>query len=74
VSNPNGFPVPIDAGYYLKIFGTGMRFASTPMTVNIGGVEVTPSFFGPEGFFCFFAFESAQSDALRPQSLGRGGK
>lgn len=70
VSNPNGFPVPINAGYYLKIFGTGMRFASTPMTVNIGGVEVTPSFFGPEGFH-----EGLDQVNLQiPQSLAGSGK
>jgi uncharacterized protein (TIGR03437 family) len=70
VSNPHGFPVPIDAGYYLKIFGTGMRFASTEMTVNIGGVEVTPSFFGPGGFYQGLDHVNLQI----PQSLAGSGE
>jgi uncharacterized protein (TIGR03437 family) len=70
ISNPDGSPIPIDAGYFLKIFGTGMRFASTEMTINIGGMDVTPSFFGAEGFYQGLEHVNLQI----PQSLAGSGE
>jgi len=69
LSNPDGSPVPIDAGDYVALFGTGMRFSSTPMKVSIGGMEIDPLFFGPQGFL-----EGTDQVNLQiPQSLaGKG--
>lgn len=69
LSNADGAPVPIDAGNYVALFGTGMRFASTPMKITIGGVEIDPLFFGPQG-----SFEALDQVNLQiPQSLaGKG--
>jgi uncharacterized protein (TIGR03437 family) len=33
------------------IFGTGLRFGSALPTLTIGGVNVTPTFSGPQGGF-----------------------
>jgi uncharacterized protein (TIGR03437 family) len=51
LGNPDGSPVPIDAGDYVALFGTGVRFASTPMKVTLGGMEIDPLYFGPQGFY-----------------------
>jgi len=69
LSNADGSPVPIDAGNYVALFGTGMRFSSTPMKINIGGVDIFPLFFGPQG-----ALEGTDQVNLQiPQSLaGKG--
>ena len=69
LSNADGEPVPIDAGNYVALFGTGMRFSSTPMKIAIGGVEIDPLFFGPQGFL-----EGVDQINLQiPQSLaGKG--
>jgi uncharacterized protein (TIGR03437 family) len=69
LSDAEGAPVPIDAGDYVALFGAGMRFSSTPMKINIGGVEIDPLFFGPQG-----SFEALEQVNLQiPQSLaGRG--
>jgi uncharacterized protein (TIGR03437 family) len=69
LSDAEGSPVPIDAGDYVALFGVGLRFSSTPMKINIGGVEIDPLFFGPQG-----SFEALEQVNLQiPQSLaGRG--
>jgi len=69
LGNPDGSPVAIDAGDYVALFGTGMRFASTPMKITLGGMEIDPLFFGPQGFY-----ESLDQVNLRvPQPLaGKG--
>src|SRR5262249_4254323 len=65
LSNPDGTPVPIDAGNYVALFGTGMRFSSTPMKITIGGVEIEPLFFGPQD-----SLEGVEQINLQiPQSL-----
>lgn len=51
VANPDGTPAPIDAGNFVALFGTGMRFASGPVTISIGGTNVTPLFVGAQGAF-----------------------
>ncbi len=69
LSDADGAPVPIDAGDFVALFGTGIRFSSTLVKINIGGVEIDPLFFGPQGFF-----EALDQINLQiPQSLaGRG--
>jgi uncharacterized protein (TIGR03437 family) len=49
LSNSDGSPVPIDAGSFVTLFGTGLRFPSTPMKIMVGGVEIDPLYFGPQG-------------------------
>lgn len=51
VSNPDGTPATLDVGNTVALFGTGLRFASGPVTLTIGGVNVTPSFVGAQGQF-----------------------
>lgn len=69
LSDADGAPVPIDAGNYAALFGTGMRFSSTPMKITIGGVDIEPLFFGPQG-----SLEGVDQVNLQiPQSLaGKG--
>src|SRR5262249_23473749 len=69
LSNPDGSPVPIDAGDYVALFGTGLRFPSTSVKITIGGVDIDPLFVGPQG-----SLEGVEQVNLRiPQSLaGRG--
>src|SRR5262249_14749843 len=49
LSNPNGTPVAIDAGNFVVLFSTGLRYKSGPVGIMIGGVDVTPLFAGPQG-------------------------
>lgn len=51
VANSNGTPATLDVGNTVALFGTGLRFASGPVTLTIGGVNVTPSFVGAQGQF-----------------------
>jgi uncharacterized protein (TIGR03437 family) len=51
MSNPDGTPVPIDAGNFVALFGTGFRFASGAMTMSIGGTPVTPIGFAAQSEF-----------------------
>jgi uncharacterized protein (TIGR03437 family) len=51
VGNVNGTPNPLDAGSFVMLFVTGVRFASALPSLNIGGTTVTPSFSGPQGTF-----------------------
>jgi uncharacterized protein (TIGR03437 family) len=69
LSNADGSPVPIDAGNYVALFGTGMRFSSTPMKITIGGIDIDPLYFGPQG-----SLEGTDQVNLQiPQSLaGKG--
>src|SRR5206468_888036 len=41
MSNADGTAVPIDAGNFVMLFGTGLRYGSTATTVTIGGTAVT---------------------------------
>ncbi len=69
LSSADGSPVPIDAGNFVALFGTGIRFSSTPVKINIGGVDIDPLYFGPQG-----SLEGTDQVNLRiPDSLaGRG--
>jgi uncharacterized protein (TIGR03437 family) len=69
LSNADGSPVPIDAGNYVALFGTGVRFSSTPMKITIGGIDIDPLYFGPQG-----SLEGTDQVNLQiPQSLaGKG--
>ncbi len=69
MSNADGTAVPIDAGNFVMLFATGVRYGSTPTTVTIGGTNVTPSFVGAQG-----QFDGLDQINLQiPQSLvGRG--
>jgi uncharacterized protein (TIGR03437 family) len=51
VGNADGTPNAIDAGSFVMMFVTGIRFASALPSLNIGGTTVTPSFAGPQGTF-----------------------
>lgn len=51
VANADGTPAPIDAGNFVALFGTGLRFASGPVTISIGGTSVMPLFVGAQGSF-----------------------
>ena len=46
MSNPDGTPVAIDAGNYVSLFGTGIRYRSNEVGVSIGGMNITPLFAG----------------------------
>jgi len=55
VMNPGGSPRAISCGAawrqnFLIVFGTGLRHA-TNMRVRIGGAEVTPVYWGPQGYY-----------------------
>ncbi len=69
MSNADGTPVTIDAGNFVSIFGTGLRYASTAMTMTIGETAVTPTFIGAQN-----QFEGLDQINLQiPQSLaGKG--
>jgi uncharacterized protein (TIGR03437 family) len=69
LSNADGSPVPIDAGNYVALFGTGTRFSSTPVKITIDGIDIDPLYFGPQG-----SLEGTDQVNLQiPQSLaGRG--
>ena len=69
MANADGTAVPIDAGNFVMLFGTGIRYASTAMTMSIGGTAITPTFFGAQG-----QFEGEdQINVQIPQSLaGKG--
>ncbi len=47
----DGTPVAIDAGSFVMMFATGLRFASALPSLSVGGTAVTPSFAGPQGTF-----------------------
>ena len=49
MGNVDGSPVPIDAGNFVALFGTGFKFASTVAAMTIGGTTVTPLYVGPQG-------------------------
>jgi uncharacterized protein (TIGR03437 family) len=51
LGQPNGTTVAVPAGSFVMIFGTGLRFGSALPTLTIGGVNVTPTFSGPQGGF-----------------------
>lgn len=51
VGNADGTPNPIDAGSFVMLFVTGVRYASALPSLNIGGTTVTPSFAGAQGTF-----------------------
>jgi uncharacterized protein (TIGR03437 family) len=68
LSAADGSPTPIDAGHFVALFGVGLRFPSTSVKVNIGGVELDPLFVGAQGFF-----EGLDQVNLQiPQTLGKG--
>ncbi len=76
LSNADGSPVPIDAGNYVALFGTGLRFSYTSMKITIGGMEIEPLFFGPQGFFWIGQAGSSQppvqyGERQRPESPGK---
>jgi len=69
MANPDGTPVAIDAGNFVALFGTGLRYGSTPATISIGGTAVTPLFVGAQPTFAGLD----QVNLQIPQSLaGRG--
>ena len=69
LSNADGTPVPIDAGNYVALFGTGTRFPSTAIKISIGDTEIEPLYSGPQGLY-----EGLDQTNLQiPQSLaGKG--
>ncbi|MEO6724718.1 MAG: CHRD domain-containing protein [Blastocatellia bacterium] len=69
LSNADGTPVPVDTGNFVMLFGTGLRYGSTAVTINLGGSSITPSFTGAQGQFDGLD----QINFQIPQSLaGRG--
>ena len=50
-SNPDGTPVTLDAGNYVALFTTGMRYATTATMITLGGTNITPLFVGAQGQF-----------------------
>ncbi len=69
MSNADGTPVAIDAGNTVMLFGTGFRFASTAMTMSIGGTAVTPMGFAAQSQF----FGLDQANVQIPAGMaGRG--
>jgi uncharacterized protein (TIGR03437 family) len=69
LSNADGTPVAIDAGNFVALFGTGLRYSSTAATITLGGTNITPMFVGAQG-----TLEGLdQANFQVPQSLaGRG--
>jgi len=69
LTNADGSPVPIDAGNYVALFGTGLRFPSTSVKITIGGADLDPLFVGPQG-----SLEGIEQINMQiPQSLaGKG--
>jgi uncharacterized protein (TIGR03437 family) len=51
VSNSDGSPTVIDAGSYVSLYGTGIRHASGPVSVSVGGTSVSTLFAGPHGTY-----------------------
>ena len=51
LGNANGTTNALDAGSFVMLFVTGVRFASSLPSLNIGGTTVTPSFAGAQGIF-----------------------
>jgi uncharacterized protein (TIGR03437 family) len=62
VANPDGTPRPLDAGVYVSLFGTGLRFAPNAdlndqngvgesVGITLGGINVAPLFAGAQGSF-----------------------
>lgn len=51
ISNADGTAVAIDAGSFVMLFGTGFRYASSAMTMSIGGTAVTPLGFSAQSQF-----------------------
>jgi len=51
MSNPDGTPVPIDAGNFVALFGTGFRYASGAMVMTIGATDVTSLGFAAQSEF-----------------------
>jgi uncharacterized protein (TIGR03437 family) len=69
MSNADGTPVPIDAGNFVALFGTGLRYSSTPATITLGGTNIVPMFAGRQGLLEGLD----QANFQVPQSLaGRG--
>ncbi len=48
MGNPDGTPIEVGAGNFVQLFGTGLRYGSTAMTMTIGATAVTPSFVGAQ--------------------------
>jgi uncharacterized protein (TIGR03437 family) len=70
MGNANGTPNEISAGNFVMLFGTGIRFGSTPVTIKIGTTDVTPTFAGAQG-----AFNGLDQINLQiPQSLAGAGE
>lgn len=69
LTNADGSPVSIDAGNYVALFGTVLRFPSTLTKITIGGADIDPLFVGPQG-----SLEGVEQINLQiPQSLaGKG--
>lgn len=51
MGNADGTPREVAAGNFVALFATGVRFASTAMTMTIGATNVTPLFVGAQGSF-----------------------
>jgi uncharacterized protein (TIGR03437 family) len=70
MGNPDGTPREISAGNFVMLFGTGIRYGSTPVTIKIGTTDVTPTFAGAQG-----AFNGLDQINLQiPQSLAGAGE
>jgi uncharacterized protein (TIGR03437 family) len=51
MGNADGTPREVGAGNFVAMFGTGLRYGSSPMTMTIGTTNVTPLFVGAQGGF-----------------------
>jgi uncharacterized protein (TIGR03437 family) len=51
MGNTDGTPREIGAGNFVALFGTGLRYGSTPVVITIGTTNVTPLFVGAQGGF-----------------------
>ncbi|MGE0130477.1 MAG: CHRD domain-containing protein [Blastocatellales bacterium] len=70
MGNPDGTPREIEAGNFVSLFGTGLRFASTAMTMTIGTTNVTPL-----GFAAQSQFDGLDQVNLQvPQSMAGAGE
>jgi uncharacterized protein (TIGR03437 family) len=49
MGNPDGTPREVAAGNFVALFATGLRYASSAMTMTIGTTSVTPLFVGAQG-------------------------
>lgn len=70
LGNPDGTTKEISAGNFVMLFGTGIRYGSTPTTVKIGATDVTPTFAGAQGVFTGLD----QVNLQIPQSLAGAGE